>query len=361
MFDKDVIQITPRLPPAIDGVGDYSLKLADGLLKSYGISTHFLTCQQGFRPASAVINGFPVIQLPNQNPIAFLDCFPKKISTIILHYSDYPYDQKHGAPFWLIESLEALRRQQRINLLVMFHEFPNFSFLKKTFHLFPCQSFVAWRIAEMADIVFTNNSVTRDILAKQLNHHVTSIPVFSNIGEPEFLYPLKKRTRRIVVFGTQGRRSRIYQKCIGMLVNICRFLEIEEICDIGPPLNLNTSQIKGFPLVEMGQKSAFYISELMSDSLAGIAYSIDNKILPKSGVFASYCAHGVVPILTKANSSQADGLEHGTHFVFAGSQFRKLEIDLLQTIAYQAHKWYKEHSQSKSVEIFASKLSTILF
>ncbi len=361
MFDKNIIQITPRLPPAIDGVGDYSLKLADGLLKSYGIVTHFLTCQQGFKPASAVINGFPVVQLPTQSTIAFLDCLPSNIYTIILHYSDYPYDQKYGSPFWLIEALEAVRRQRRIHLLVMFHEFPEFSCLRKTFYLFPFQSFVGCRIAKMADIVLTNNSFNRNTLARYLKHPVTSIPVFSNIGEPELIYPLNKRERRIVVFGTHGRRSRIYQRCIGMLVNICQLLKIEEICDVGPSLNLNLSEINGFPLVEMGEKSADCISRLMLNSLAGITYSNDNKLLPKSGVFASYCAHGVVPIITKANSSEADGLEHGTHFVFAGSQFKTIDIDLLQSIAYQAHKWYKEHSQSKSVEIFAAKILANFF
>ncbi len=355
MFDKNIIQITPRLPPAIDGVGDYSLKLADGLLKNYGIVTHFLTCQQGFKP-KAVINGFPVIQLPNQSPTAFLDFIPKNIYKIILHYSDYPYEQKYGAPFWLAEALELLRRQHRVQLLVMFHELPYFSWLRKNFYLFPLQSSAAWQIARKADIVFTNNSVSKTTLARRLNHPVISVPVFSNIGEPDLVPPLKGRTRRILVFGTPGRRARIYQKSTEMLLNTCRLLGIEQICDLGPPLQLNISEIKGVPLVEMGEKSAQEISNLMLNSLAGIAYSTDNRLLTKSGVFATYCAHGVVPILTQAKSSQADGLEVGTHFVFAGSQAKSIDIESLQTIADQAHRWYKNHNQSKSVELFATQL-----
>jgi hypothetical protein len=325
------------------------------MLKNYGILTHFLTCQQGFQPLS-IINDFPVIQLPLQSTTAFLDSLPKNIYKIILHYSDYPYDQKYGAPFWLLEALEALRQQHKVKLLVMFHEFPSLSFLRKTFYLFPLQSFVAWRIAKLADIVFTNNSVFQTDLARRLNHPVTSIPVFSNIGEPEHLSGLNRRKRRILVFGTPGRRARIYQKCIGMLVNTCRLLEIEEICDIGPPLHLKLSEIKKVPLVEMGEKSAQEISNIMLDSLAGIAYSTDNRMLSKSGVYATYCAHGVVPIITQAKSSQADGLEAGTHFVFAGSQAKSLDIESLQAIADQAHRWYKNHSQSKNVELFASQL-----
>jgi len=351
----NIIQITTKLPPAIDGVGDYSLKLGDELFKNYGILTHFLTCQHGFKPAS-VINGFPVVELPTQNTTAFLDSLPKNIYKIILHYSDFPYDQKYGSPFWLLDALAAAKQQQKFQLLVMFHEFPCLSFLKKIFYLFPFQSFVAWRVAEMADIVFTNNSVSKTTLTSRLSQPVTSIPVFSNVGEPEYVPPLDKRARRILIFGTRGRRARIYQRAISLLVNACQLLEVEEICDVGPSLNLNISEIKGIPLVEVGEKSAQEVSELMLDSLAGIAYSNDNNKLTKSGVFATYCAHGLVPIITQSKSSPIDMLEVGTHFLFPDDRAKDLDLKSLQIIADNAHEWYKSHSQSKTAAIFASQL-----
>lgn len=356
----NILQIYPRLPPAIDGIGDYSLKLADGLLKNYGILTHFLTFPQGDKPVS-VINDFPVIELPSQSTTAFLDSLPKNIDKIILHYSEYLYDQKYGTPFWLFEALETVKRQRQVQLIVMFHEFPAFTFLKKTFYLFPFQSLVAWRIAKIADIIFTNNSVSKATLESRLNQPVISIPVFSNIGEPEQLPPLKERSRRIVVFGTAPRRGRIYQRSTAMLVNTCRLLKVEEIWDVGPSLNLKRSQVQGLRLVEIGEKSAEDISKLMLDSLAGIAYSNDNRKLTKSGVFATYCAHGVVPIITQAKSSQADGLEVGAQFFFAGSQAKSIDIESLQIIADQAHKWYRNHSKLKSVEVFASQLLENVF
>jgi len=354
----NIIQITTRLPPAVDGVGDYSLNLADGLWKNYGILTHFLTCQHGFKPAS-VINGFPVVELPTQNTTAFLGSLPRNIYKIILHYSDYPYDHNYGAPFWLVEALEAARRQYNFQLLVMFHEFPYLYLLKKFFYLFPLQSLAAWRIAKMADIVFTNNSVSQNTIASKLGRPVISIPVFSNIGEPTYIYPVEKRVRRLVVFGTPGRRARIYQRAIAMLINACRLLEVEEICDIGPSLNLNTSKIKGIRLIEMGEKSVDDISNLMLDSLFGIAYSNDNKKLTKSGVFATYCAHGLVPIVTQYQSSLVDGLEVGKHFIFAGDRAQSIDIQTLQSIAGNAYEWYKNHNQSKTVEIFASQILEI--
>jgi len=38
-----IIQIIPKLPPAINGLGDYALNLA-GQLKDYKIKTHFVVC-----------------------------------------------------------------------------------------------------------------------------------------------------------------------------------------------------------------------------------------------------------------------------------------------------------------------------
>jgi hypothetical protein len=39
---QKIHQIIPRLPPAIDGVGDYALSLARQLRHDYDIDTHFI-------------------------------------------------------------------------------------------------------------------------------------------------------------------------------------------------------------------------------------------------------------------------------------------------------------------------------
>lgn len=350
----NIIQITPRLPPALDGVGDYSLELANGLLEKYGVVTHFLTCQEGFKP-EPVINNFPVVQLPAQTPAAFLDSLPKNIDKVILQFSDCPYDQKYCSPFWLLEGLKAAKQQQNFKLLVMFHEFPRI-YLRKTLYLYPIQNFVAQSIAKLADIVFTNNSVYQTLIRRGSQPPVKSIPVFSNVGEPEDIPPLNERIRRLVVFGSTAKRAQVYHKMRETLVNTCRLLEIEEISDVGTPLNLNTSEIEGVRLVEMGRKTAQDISKLMLNSIAGIAPSYNNQLLTKSGVFAAYCAHGLVPVITQGKSSIADKLEVGKNFFYPDSRLKNIDIQSLQAIANNAHSWYANHSKLKTVELFASQL-----
>ena len=39
---RQIIQIVPKLPPAIDGLGDYALNIARQLYKDFGVKTHFV-------------------------------------------------------------------------------------------------------------------------------------------------------------------------------------------------------------------------------------------------------------------------------------------------------------------------------
>lgn len=347
----NILQICPRLPPAIDGIGDYAAMLAKGLLQ-YNVHTHFMSFQQ-----EALISDCPIIQLHTDSPQALIDAIPEQIQTVILHFSDYPYDASYGAPFWLVKALEAMKQQRSLRLLIIFHEFPSFYLLKKTFYLFPWQQAVAWQLAKLADVIITNNAVTKTLLANRLQQPILNLPVFSNIGELEKPPPLVQRQRRLIVFGTPGRRARIYQRSQAMLKNCCQFLGIEEICDIGSSLNLSQSTFADVRFIEMGEQAATVISQLLAESLAGIVYSTDNGRLAKSGVFATYCAHGMVPIVTQAKAPLLDGLQAETHFLFAGMQAKSLAMERLQAIADSGHQWYSNHNQANTFKCFLLQLS----
>ena len=55
----NVYSIVPRVPPAIDGVGDYALNLARQLRKDFNIQTHFIIGNPIWSGASK-IEGFPI-------------------------------------------------------------------------------------------------------------------------------------------------------------------------------------------------------------------------------------------------------------------------------------------------------------
>jgi hypothetical protein len=92
------------------------------------------------------------------------------------------------------------------------------------------------------------------------------LPVFSNVGEPDYVPPLVERPRRLVVFGGRGPRSRVYQRSRLALERTCRDLEIEEIVDIGPSWVLRLSQSME-PLLPVWESRLREISSLLSSSV----------------------------------------------------------------------------------------------
>ena len=358
-----IIQIVHHLPPEPSGTGDYSLRLADKLLKDYGIFTQFIHYgeQSQFEP---VINGFSVTRLPERTPKAFLSLFPENIEGIILHYN--------FTGSWLLEALQSARRLRRFKLVVMFQElirkypnsYPNFSLKRKiAFHLrqfLPARdldSLTARGFARTADAVLTDTARFQAILSKWLKRPVTCIPDFSTIGEPEQVPPLVERDRRMIVFGTLYSRPRIYKEFFKELLRSCQILGIEEIYDLGPSFDLNLPEFSGVHVVEMGEQPPEVISQLMLTSLAGFFdYSLWPGDLGKSTVFAAFCAHGLIPVSSQYNPSEATGLEINKHYVVPDKQLKNMNLRQLQSIADNARQWYGTHTLTENAKVFASCL-----
>ncbi|HEY9652412.1 MAG TPA: glycosyltransferase family 1 protein [Coleofasciculaceae cyanobacterium] len=354
-MDKTIVQIVPRIPPHTDGVGDYSLKLAEQLLKDYRINTHFLVFKKDIEIES-LVNGFSATLLSTHTPEFFLSVLPQTIDTILLHYSNYPYlSGKLDAPFWLVRGLELAMKLRQIKLVVMFHELPMLKY-KKINVLNPIQSIVSRRLAKLASTVITDSARFQAILSQWIKRPIPCIPDFSTIGEPHKIKSLAERKRRIIVFGTTD-RNRVYANYLSELLFTCSSLGIEEIYDIGKPLNLRLSDFKKMQVVEMGFQPSDVVSQLMLDSMAGFFdYSRFPGDLGKSTVFAAFCAHGLIPIISQYNPSEADGLEMNQHYLVPGESLQNFSLSQLQTIADKAHNWYKGHSLPENAKVFAASI-----
>lgn len=348
-----VTQVVSKFPPDIDGIGDYAHSLAQNLSR-FDIETDFIVCNSSGADNSNSIR-FSVLRLAAPTKSSFVETLPSDIDVLLLHFSDYPYEPKFGSPFWLLSALKEIKKQRRIKLIVMFHEFPYF-FLRKSLYLLPLQKYVATQLAVLADVVMTNNSATQRQLSKLSHEPIERIAVFSNIGEPKQVPSIAERNRWLVIFGTPGRRARLYQRSISDIKNVLQLLNIEKIFDVGTSLNLNFSQINNIPVEELGEQPAQKVSQLMLQSLAGMAYSSDNQRLPKSGVFATYCAHGLVPVVTQTSSSIVDDLFEGKTFLSSKVRYQKLEDSKLNYISREAFKWYQKHSQEQNAAFFAKYL-----
>ncbi len=241
------ITIVPRLPPAIDGLGDYGLNLAKQLRQDFGLVTEFIIGDP-FWSGETQIEGFLVQQVPAQSSQALLELLSKEqdsITTVCLHYVGYGY-AKRGCPVWLVAALEHWRKASSNRYLVtMFHEIYAFgSIWTSQFWTSPLQRNLAARLVRLSDRCITSKQQYAEIIQKlsQGKHStIPALPVFSNVGEPKYPTSLSQRARNLVIFGNRGARTRVYQRSPLALQRTCQELEIESILDVASDSRFSNS------------------------------------------------------------------------------------------------------------------------
>jgi hypothetical protein len=359
-FVTHVTSIVPRLPPAINGVGDYALNLARQLRQDFNIQTHFVVGSTNWNGA-AEIDGFPVSQVSDRSPDALLTLLSSNCSSpILLHYVGYGY-AKRGCPVWLVDGLQRWKiLYPKRSLVTMFHEIAaSGPIWTSSFWLSSLQKSLAARLAQMSDRCITSKQSYGEVLY-QLNRtqktEITCLPVFSNIGEPEYLPTLPERSQRLVVFGSRNARLQVYNQCLKALEETCQNLKIKEILDIGVPTGLELSEIMEIPIIERGVDEAEEISKILQDSIAGFLNFPPPAYLAKSTIFAAYCAHRLIPCMVISSKVPIDGLEKGKNYWAADDPSNELRLKQGQDIADNAYTWYQTHSLPVQAKIFMENL-----
>ena len=354
-----VIQVVPYLPPSISGVGDYALLLAGELRRAYDIDTRFLVGNLSWNGPSEV-NGFSVVKVKEPKAEDLETSIRNSSDTdgpLLLQYVGYGYE-KRGCPVWLVRGLERWRDKEKSRgLITMFHELYAFGpFWRSSFWTFPVQKRLVKRLANISDHCQTNMRMYARILGTLSSRHrnrIPVLPVFSNMGEPSRLVPLVERKRQMVVLGSPYWRREVYTRYLQRLKQACHLLQTETIVDAGMPTGLKLE----VPLrvIELGKQSAEDASRLLAESLAGF-FSYFDGYLAKSGIFAAYCAHGLLPVLASRNCSELDGVRAGREYLAASSLPDHVSDLNLQAIATNANSWYREHSLAKTAATIAAAL-----
>lgn len=351
----DIIQIVPRLPPATDGVGDYAIRVANQLRVAHQIESHFIVGDPDWQPPANL--EFDAAQLQARSSAKLMEALQQKawITTVLLNYVGYGY-AKRGCPSWLVTGLKRwLRKGQGMSLSTIFHELYAFGPpWTSSFWTSLGQRHLAKALALVSNELVTPMEQYAQILESfGATSEVLRMPVFSNVGELTAPTALQSRKSQIVIFGSALRRTEIYTNYRSQLLAACRALNLEAIVDVGVPLK--TKPDLPLPFFEKGRQGAESISSLLANSRAGFLTYFDGY-LAKSGVFAAYCAHGVLPIMPSRNASDLDGTRNGKQYLTA-DEIRTEDAEIIgQQIANSAHDWYQRHSIAQT----ASKLAQIL-
>ena len=360
---KHIITIVPRLPPIIDGVGDYASLLANSLKINFGISTQFIACDP-LKPVDTSNEEWSPIQLPDRTTRSLLHILEQygELDTILLHYVGYGY-AKRGCPLWLLDALKKWRSaKSNRRLIIVFHELYATSNLpwNSQFWTSPIQQQIAKDLVDLADSVMTSNQLFGNLIQGLSNKHngkIAILPVFSTIGECSAPLPLTKRQPWLVTFGNSSFRKSIYANSLEQLTTVCQQLDIKEIYDIGH----NSSEIvRSIPAVKvnaMGVLPATEIAQIFSNARVGfINYPI--PYVGKSTIFAAYCSYQLLSVFDNRNlANNLDGVKLDRHYWSVQNPDDLIDLDLAQSIANNAYQWYDLHNLDRVTIHFANLLS----
>jgi hypothetical protein len=356
---RQVIQIVPRLPPAITGVGDYAVLLAGKLAEAHGWQTRFLNASAD-GPLIEVANKFHVEHLAQRHASSLVDTLDRLAplgTPVYVHYVGYGY-QKRGCPHWLVRGLERWRQSRDGRcLIVMFHELFAFGPIWTSgFWLSRLQRHLAARMARIADHCVTNMHDYATRLAQFAPRHVRQIPVmsvFSTMGEPEDLPPFTQREPWLVLFGGGAWTSTAVSTNTGVLDRICTALRCDRIIAIGSRGKNEWSGRTAFE--ETGVLPASEVSAVLRRARAGYLDYFPGY-LGKSTIFGAYCAHGLVPVFPDPNPSDRDGVIQGTHYLTANDLMDDYSPEKLAAVATAAHCWYEGHTLARTSAVVAQTL-----
>ncbi len=325
-----VLQIVPHLPPPFEGVGTYAAALAGEL----GGESRFLVGDPTWTGADT--GALAVAARTAADLLTGIG----DAQTVLLHYANYGY-QARGCPSWLVAGMERWSGR----LVTVFHEVcaagPPW---RSSFWLRPAQRRLAAALTRRSDALATTLDVYAGLLRPWAGgREITVLPVFSTVGEPAAVPPFGERVPRIVVFGGAGVRGRAYGSFLPALARMARALAAEEILDVGPPLPL-PAKAGEVPIRPLGVLAAGEVSAILLGASAGfLAYPPD--FLPKSTIFAAYCAHGTLPVC--AWNPSLDG---------SPIPLWRGEGDPAP-LAAAAHGWYAAHSLRLQAETFRRLLA----
>jgi hypothetical protein len=345
-----VVQLVPRRATVPDGVGDHSTLLADGLFKHFGITSHFVQSDPAAHPR---LDRWPTLSLEARTGALLRNLLARLTheqnpQALIIHLSLYGY-QARGIPFWLAEGLEGWKRYfPNVPIICLFHELwsSHGSPLRSAFWLWPLQRRIALRILDIADASITTTGSFKQRL-KESSPNLTPEPivlnVFSNMGEPQEIPPTDHRPARIACFGGVG-IARLMCSHALKLRNVLASAGIREIVDIGARTEQPPSSIFSIPVIPFGTIPAEQVSALLLHSRFGIMPYGNRQVLGKSGIFAAYASHGVIPVALESSHEDGDGLSQGTHYVGAVGAHRPLN-----EIQANIRQWYAGHALEKHV------------
>ncbi len=346
-----LLQIVPRVPGGIDGVGDYALTIAKTLREKFGCDTFFAT----FKTSSAEnAAGFEVLSLDG-----LLEDTSRKYDHTLLHYVNYGF-QKRGIPFRLLSILHELRRQHHGKLVTIFHElYASGPPWTSAFWLQPLQIHLAKSVGRLSDACIVSSDNFRFELKRIVpDTHLELHPVPSGLGEPS-LSPNQITDRdphQWAIWGGTALVERSLRSFRQLLPSIPDSIAPRKLFVLGGFDNPVTRTLVVDLAVESDYRpriAAADASEILKTcSFAWFNYfhrpDVETSVILKSSAFAAACAHAVIPVFPHRGSPiSVDGDRLPGPFFVEPDRAEIPDAQARPKIAADIYAWYQRHASSE--------------
>jgi hypothetical protein len=359
VIKNTILQIVPRVPGGIDGVGDYALTLAAKLRDRFGCATVFVSPDAR---SPSTVRGFEVL------PVDQLAAASQQADRVILHYVNYGY-QKRGVPFRLLSILRELRDQHRGPLLTIFHELyasgPPWS---SAFWLKPVQIRLAKSVARLPDeCIVSNENFVRELRWLVPNARVHLHPVPSGLEEPTLSRDqiANRDPHHWVIVGGTALSERSLRSLAGAIREIPSSITPRTLLVLGGHENPVTRSLLADLVrhwtdspgraIESDYRPGITAAEasqiLRTCSFAWFNYfhrpDVETSVVLKSSAFASLCAHGVIPVFPyRGTPISLEGDRLPGPFFVSRNKNDVPGADHRAAIAQNIYDWYHRHVSS---------------
>jgi hypothetical protein len=346
-----LLQIVPRVPGGIDGVGDYALTIAEKLRAKFECDTLFAT----FQISSAVNTaGFEVVPLES-----LISDAARKYEHTLLHYVNYGF-QKRGVPFRLLSILRGLRGQHHGKLVTIFHELyasrPPWS---SAFWLQPLQIHLAKSVGRLSDACLVSSDNFLFELRRMVpSAHVELHPVPSGLGEPSLSANqiADRDPHRWAIVGGTDLAERSLRSFCHILARIPESIAPRKLLVLGGADNPATRSLLGDLTIESDYRpriTAANASEILRTcSFAWFNYfhrpDVETSVILKSSAFAAACAHAMVPVFPHRGSAVSlDGDRLPGPFFIEPDRCEIPDAPTRPQIAADIYAWYQRRASSE--------------
>ncbi|PEN12618.1 hypothetical protein CRI94_13970 [Longibacter salinarum] len=146
------------------------------------------------------------------------------------------------------------------------------------------------------------------------------------------------------MFGGRNKKERLYKHLDKARVLQLQSLGVKLVIDIGPP-GAAPDQIGDIAVQERGIATVDEIGSLFKQARAGLlSYPAD--YLTKSGIWSSYIAHGVLPlVLSEAKPTAV--IQEDEHFIRLKENRKRIPRNEAARVANNARFWYEEQASSQ--------------